>query len=206
MTQNTARAPQFAHDNLVIASHNRGKVAEFSTLLAPLNISVHSASDMKLHEPEETGNSFAENAMLKAQHAVNATGLPSLADDSGLAVDALGGAPGIYSARWAGPDKDFTVAFERIRKELQGASETSAHFVCMLALCIPGEQTQLFEGRISGALTFPPRGEKGFGYDPIFIPEGHQITFAEMNPADKNVISHRARAFAKFMDYMKGSA
>lgn len=194
-----------AGKQLVIASHNKGKIAEIRSMLAPLGIEVKSASDVTVSEPEETGSSFAENACLKAEHAAMACGLPCLADDSGLAVDALDGAPGIYSARWAGPDKDFSAAFERIQKGIAGKN-AKAHFVCVLALCIPDDRTYIFEGRIDGKLTFPPRGSKGFGYDPLFIADGYDITFAEMDPAEKNRISHRARAFAKFIDFLGDAA
>lgn len=189
-------------DRLVIATHNRGKLAEFETLLAPLSIRVMSAAEANIAEPEETGDSFAANAELKARHAMRASDLPALADDSGLAIPALGGAPGVYSARWAGPRKDFSVAFARIQKEL-GEKDASAYFACVLCLCLPDGKTHLFEGRCDGRLTFPPRGKKGFGYDPIFIPRGYDITFAEMDAAEKNRISHRAKAFAQLMDFLR---
>jgi len=195
----------FGNAPLVIASHNAGKVKEIGALTAPLGIRVISASEAGIDEPEETGDSFAENATLKAVYSSNPTGLPALSDDSGLVVPAIGGAPGIYSARWAGPNKDFNVAFERIQKEL-GDLPANAYFICVLALSIPGRPVELFEGRIDGTLTFPPRGEKGFGYDPIFIPEGHNKTFAEFDPDFKNSISHRAIAFAKFLEFLKGMA
>lgn len=192
-----------AFDRLVIASHNQGKVKEIHEMLAPLHISVMSASEARVDEPEETGATFEANAVLKAEHCCHATSLPSLADDSGLVVPAIGGAPGIYSARWAGPDKDFRAAFERIRLEL-GDKPKDAYFICVLALAMPGAQTLAFEGRIDGTLTFPPRGDRGFGYDPIFIPKGHDVTFGELDPNIKNGISHRARAFARFLDYLQG--
>lgn len=200
---------------LVIASHNKGKVAEINALVAPLGIKAISATEAKVEEPEETGDTFAENAALKANNAALASSLPALADDSGLVVPAIGGAPGIYSARWAGPDKDFNIAFERIRKELgilpsspsplRGKEFPEAYFICVLALNLEGE-VYLFEGRIDGRLTFPPRGDKGFGYDPIFIPNGYDITFAEFDPEEKNRISHRARAFAKFLEFLQERA
>lgn len=202
-----AKHPLFpAIPKLVIASHNQGKVNEIATLLSPLGISVHSASEMQLAEPEETGSNFAENASLKARAAASASDCAALADDSGLSVSALGGGPGIYSARWAGANKDFSVAFKRIQDGIKGKHDNRAAFICVLALALPDGQEWLFEGRIDGALTFPPRGTKGFGYDPIFIPEGYTITFAEMDAAEKNRISHRARAFAGFLDFMKGTA
>ena len=185
--------------DLVIASHNAGKVREIGALIAPLGIRVLSAN---IIEPEETGETFAENAVLKALHASEAAKLPALADDSGLVVPAIGGAPGIYSARWAGPDKDFSVAFERIQNEL-GDKPKDAYFICVLALSIPGAGVEIFEGRINGHLTFPARGDKGFGYDPIFIPNGFDRTFAELDPDVKNGISHRARAFEKFLQFLK---
>lgn len=190
---------------LVIASHNAGKVREIGELLAPLHINVLSATQAQVDEPEETGETFAENAALKAVHSTDVSGLPALADDSGLVVPAIGGAPGIYSARWAGPSKDFSVAFARIQKEL-GDKPHEAYFLCTLALSVPGQAVELFEGRIDGVLTFPPRGGKGFGYDPIFIPSGYDITFAEFDPEEKNRISHRARAFEKFLHFLKGAA
>jgi XTP/dITP diphosphohydrolase len=188
-------------DRLVVASHNPGKVREIRELIAPLGIETLGAAELGLGEPEETGTSFAENAALKADAAMRVSDLPALSDDSGLCVDALGGAPGIYSARWAGQGKDFRHAMARVARELRDkeAHDMAAHFVCALALAVPGEQTQIFEGRVFGALAFPPRGDKGFGYDPIFVPEGHRFTFGEMDQAAKHAMSHRARAFAKFV-------
>lgn len=193
---------------IVIASHNKGKLKEIGELLAPLGFSMISAGEMGVDEPEETGLTFAENAILKAVNTTTKTELPALADDSGLAIPALGGAPGIYSARWAGADKNFDVAFARIQKELAdkniaNASGIPAYFICSLCLATPDSEPQIFEGRIDGTMTFPPRGLHGFGYDPIFIPEGYDITFAEMDSAQKHSISHRARAFAKFVQYLK---
>lgn len=186
---------------LVIASHNRGKVAEIADLLAPLGFAVKSAGDLGLPEPEETEDSFAGNAALKARAAADASGLAALADDSGLCVAALAGAPGIYSARWAGPAKDFRVAMARIERELnaKGAADRAAKFVCALALALPGGNAEIFEGVVEGSLVFPPRGTNGFGYDPIFIADGMDITFGEMEPAAKHAISHRARAFEKLL-------
>lgn len=193
---------------LVIASHNKGKVKEIGELLAPLGLSVISAGEMGVDEPEETGLTFAENAILKAKNTAEKTGLPALADDSGLAITALDGAPGIYSARWAGDDKNFDIAFARIQKELSDKnipiiSSVPAYFICALCLALPSDETQIFEGRIDGTLSFPPRGEHGFGYDPIFIPDGYNITFAEMDSAKKHSMSHRARAFEKFLQYLE---
>ena len=188
-------------DRLVVASHNPGKVREIKELLAPFDIATLGASDLGLAEPEETGATFAENAALKADAAAKSASLPALSDDSGLCVAALNGAPGIYSARWAGPNKDFRIAMRRVEEELctLGSPDTRAYFVCVLALAAPGERTQTYEGRVYGSLTFPPRGDKGFGYDPIFVPEGHRFTFGEMEPAAKHAMSHRAKAFAKFV-------
>lgn len=189
---------------LVIASHNEGKVREIRELLAPYSMKVISAGEAGVDEPEETGTTFAENAELKARNTAMKAKLPALADDSGLVIPALGGQPGIYSARWAGPNKDFTVAFARIQEELPaGEKNAAAYFVCTLSLCMPDGKTHTFEGRIDGTLIFPPRGEKGFGYDPIFIPNGYAISFAEIDPAEKNRISHRARAFEKLEQFLK---
>ena len=190
---------------LVVASHNPGKVREIKDLLAPFGIETKGASELGLAEPEETGTSFAANAELKARAAAEASGLAALADDSGLAVTALGGAPGIYSARWAGPGKDFSVAMARIERELDAmnAKDRTAKFVCALALAEPGGDCRIFEGEIHGTLTFPPRGEKGFGYDPIFVADGMEKTFAEIEPVQKHAMSHRARAFAKLIEALK---
>ena len=186
---------------LVIASHNPGKVREIAELLAPFHLDVIGAGALKLPEPEETGETFAANAILKAEAAASASGFAALADDSGLCVAALNGAPGIFSARWAGPDKDFSLAMKRVEHEMAaiGSPDKRAYFVCVLALAAPGAQTKIFEGRVYGALTFPPRGDKGFGYDPIFVPESERFTFGEMDPQAKHAISHRARAFEKFV-------
>ncbi|MCP9319279.1 RdgB/HAM1 family non-canonical purine NTP pyrophosphatase [Acetobacter persici] len=186
-----------AGSKLVLASHNAGKLAEFSTLLADFGVTVLSAGDLNLPEPEETATTFAGNAAIKALAAAKATGLPALADDSGLCVSALGGAPGIYSARWAGPDKDFPAAMARIEDGI-GSDERDAWFICVLCLAYPDGTTRSFEGRVDGSITWPPRGEKGHGYDPIFTPTGESRTFAEMAEAEKNTISHRARAFQAF--------
>ena len=186
---------------LVVASHNQGKVREIKDLLAPFGIVTKGAAELGLPEPEETETTFAGNAALKARAAAKASGLPALADDSGLAVTALGGAPGIYSARWAGETKDFSFAMQRVERELKekGAQDFSAKFVCALALAEPGKEPEIFEGEVHGRLLFPPRGTRGFGYDPIFVPEGYSETFGEMEPELKDAISHRARAFEKLM-------
>jgi XTP/dITP diphosphohydrolase len=181
---------------LVIASHNAGKVREIAELLAPFGTEVLAAAALGLAEPEETAASFAGNARLKAEAAAAASGLPALADDSGLCVAALGGAPGIYSARWAGPDRDFSLAMRRVEQALGERPDRRAAFVCALALAMPGQPTRVFEGRVEGTLVFPPRGSRGFGYDPIFLAEGESQTFGEMDPEKKHAMSHRAQAFA----------
>jgi XTP/dITP diphosphohydrolase len=186
---------RFEGGRLVLASHNRGKVREIAALLSPYAIEIISAAELNLPEPEETGSSFAENAALKARAAAQAGGIPALADDSGLAVEALGGDPGIYSARWAGADKDFALAMRKVETALAGAADRRAHFVCALALAWPDNHVEIFEGRIDGTLVWPPRGDNGFGYDPVFLPTGHSATFGEMDPAEKHAISHRAEAF-----------
>jgi XTP/dITP diphosphohydrolase len=183
---------------LVIASHNLGKVAEIGALFEPYRVEAIGAGVLGLPEPEETKTTFEGNAALKAHAAAKASGLPSLADDSGLVVPALGGAPGIYSARWAGPTKDFSIAMDRVQREL-GAKDRSAHFVAVLALAWPDGEEALFRGEVCGQLTWPPRGEQGFGYDPIFVPDGYHQTFGELDPDLKHRISHRARAFAKLV-------
>lgn len=192
---------------LIIASHNEGKVREFRVLLAPFGFDVKSAAELQLEEPEETGNSFEANAELKARAAARASGLLSLADDSGLVVPALGDAPGIYSARWAGPTKDFSRAMGRVARELHqegvNPNGAAAYFVCVLALAYPDGTMRTLRGEAHGTLTFPPRGERGFGYDPIFIPTGYSETFGEMDPEAKHRISHRAQAFAALTDYLQ---
>jgi XTP/dITP diphosphohydrolase len=201
---------------LVIASHNQGKVREIAELLGPYGVDPVSAEELDLPEPDEIGISFAENADLKARQAADLAGLPALADDSGLCVDALEGRPGIYSARWAlagdptvspaaGPGevqgtRDFGLAMRRVWERLEAAgpeASRDAHFVCALALCWPDGHCEWFEGRVDGCLVWPPRGDKGFGYDPMFQPVGRDITFGEMDPAEKHRISHRADAFRK---------
>jgi XTP/dITP diphosphohydrolase len=185
----------FTGGKLVVASHNAGKVREIRELLQAFAVDVISAGDLNLPEPEETATTFIGNAELKALAAARAANLPALADDSGLSIDALDGAPGIYSARWAGPDKDFNMAMTRIEREMDGKANRKARFICALSLAWPDGHCESFEGKVMGVLTFPPSGTKGFGYDPIFIADGHSVTFAEMEPAAKHAISHRADAF-----------
>jgi XTP/dITP diphosphohydrolase len=189
----------FEGGRLIVASHNAGKVREINDLLAPFSAEVISAGELDLPEPEETGTTFIANAELKALAAARAANAVALADDSGLAVAALNGAPGIYSARWAGPEKDFDMAMRKIETEIDDAIDKSAKFVCALTLAWPDSHCETFEGTVSGALSFPQRGDKGFGYDPIFIPDGFDITFAEMDPAKKHSMSHRADAFTKLV-------
>jgi XTP/dITP diphosphohydrolase len=193
---------------LVLASHNKGKLREFAELFAPFDVELVSAAELGLAEPEETGVTFAENADLKARLAATASGMVALADDSGLAVEALDGAPGIYSARWAGETRDFSAAMERVERELRelGATEPAsrrAAFVAALSLVWPDGHAEGVEGRVAGTLVWPPRGDMGFGYDPMFLPDGHDLTFGEMTAEQKHGsapgrpgLSHRARAFA----------
>ena len=192
-------SPKFPGVRFVVASHNPGKVEEITELLAPLGVETISAGSLGLPEPEETGDTFEANAALKALAAAKASALPALADDSGLVVPALGGAPGIYSARWAGPTKDFRAGMERVQCEL-GDKDRTARFVAVLALAWPDGRTELFRGEVDGTLTWPPRGDRGFGYDPMFVPHGGTLTFGEIDPAEKHRISHRARAFAKLVE------
>jgi XTP/dITP diphosphohydrolase len=188
---------------LVVASHNKGKVWEINQLIAPYGLEAVSAGSLGLAEPEETEPTFEGNARLKALAAANGAGLPALADDSGLEVDCLGGAPGIYSARWAGPQKDFGVAMEKVAKEITArhgwaAPGPRANFISVLCLAWPDGEVATFEGKVFGRLVWPPRGGNGFGYDPMFVPDGHDLTFGEMEPAGKYAISHRTRAFDAF--------
>ncbi len=192
--------------DLVIASHNAGKIREIGELLAPLGVTTRAAGALGLPEPEETADSFAGNALLKARAAAAASGLPALADDSGLAVRALGGEPGIHSARWAGPERDFALAMAKVNRALGDAADRGAAFVCALALATPEGAEAVFEGRVEGRLVWPPSGGRGFGYDPIFVPDGHETTFGEMEPAAKHAISHRARAFAKLLAAWRAAA
>ena len=192
---------RFIEDQLVIATHNEGKLREIRALFDRFDFSVISAGSLNLTEPEETESSFRGNALLKARTAATAAKLPALADDSGLVVVALDGAPGIYSARWAGPDRDFDKAMQRVHDEMKevNANDMSAYFVCALALVWPDGYEVCVEGRVAGRVTWPPRGKFGFGYDAIFQPTGYSQSFGEMDPADKHAISHRADAFAQLI-------
>ena len=193
-------------DRLVIATHNPGKLREIRALLEPYGLECVGAEELGLPEPEEIGNSFVDNADLKAREAADLSGLPALADDSGLAVDALHGRPGIFSARWAEDgdgNRDWTRAMERVWSEVEAAGPDAgrdAHFACVLSIAWPNDgQKESFEGRVDGTLVWPPRGDKGFGYDPMFVPAGDDRTFGEMDPDEKHRISHRADAFRKLV-------
>ena len=194
---------------LVIASHNQGKVREIRALLSPFGIEPVSAGDLNLPEPEETGTTFAQNALLKAHASAQGSGMVALADDSGLIVDALNGMPGVYTADWAeqaayegGPGRDWYMAMGKVEGKLValGAdAPRTARFVCSLAIAWPDGHSQIYAGTVEGALTWPPRGPLGFGYDPVFVPSGYTQTFAELDPVDKHAMSHRADAFAKLV-------
>lgn len=202
-------------ETLVIATHNAGKLKEIAALLAPFGMDCTSAGALGLPEPEETGTTFVENALIKAQAAAQASGLPALADDSGLCVAALGGAPGVYTADWAerqwfeGPKgRDWYMAMGKVEGLLceQGPDvDRSCHFACVLAIAWPDGKSVVYEGRAPGTLTWPPRGTMGFGYDPVFVPVGDRRTFAELDPAEKHRISHRADAFAKLVSEQFGA-
>lgn len=201
---------KLAPGRLVAATHNPGKVRELTDLFSDIGFTAVSAGELGLPEPEETADTFQGNAELKALAAARGAGEPALADDSGLACDGLAGAPGIYSARWAGPSKDFRAAMQKVEDALKvemsddGEVDRRASFVSVLSLAWPDGHVVSFEGVVRGQLVFPPRGEKGFGYDPIFVPEGETETFGEMDPARKHAMSHRALAFAKLKAYLAG--
>jgi len=187
---------------LVVASHNQGKVKELRALLEPLGFELISAKDLDLPEPEETGTTFFFNAELKAMSAADLSGLPAISDDSGICVEALGGEPGVYTANWAEtPDgRDWSLAMSKVQERLEAlgpGTSRAAYFACVLCVAWPDGHVEAFEGRAHGTLVWPPRGEKGFGYDPMFVPQGYRETFAEMEPEEKHRISHRAEAFAK---------
>lgn len=192
-------ARKFSEAKLVLASHNPGKVREIAALLEPFSVEVVSAGELGLPEPDETGLTFVANAELKALASARAAGLVALADDSGLAVDALDGAPGIYSARWGGPEKDFNMAMKRVIDEIKDG-DRAASFRCALTLAWPDGHVESVEGRVDGQLVWPMRGDRGFGYDPIFVPNGYDETFGEMDPAAKHDMSHRADAFKKLIE------
>lgn len=200
----SAKLPLASGTRLVVATHNAGKLREIRDLVLPHGLDAVSAGDLDLPEPEETGTTFAANAILKAEAAAKASGLPALSDDSGMSVDCLGGDPGIYSARWAGPTKDFQIAMQKVRDavDAKGGWATkpgpAARFVCALCLAFPDGSHEVFEGIVGGTLVWPPRGPHGFGYDPMFLPAGGTLTFGEMQPNAKHAISHRAQAFALF--------
>ncbi len=190
---------RFTGDRLVLATHNQGKVRELADLMRPFGVDIVAAGTLELAEPEETGTTFEANAELKALAAAQGSGLPALADDSGLVVPALGGDPGIYSARWAGPTKDFMVAMRKVEEKLTGGADRRAHFVAVLSLAWPDGHVETFRGEAHGTLVWPPRGTRGFGYDPIFLPTGRSLTYGEMDQAEKHRISHRADAFRKLV-------
>lgn len=194
-------ARKFSGEKVLLASHNKGKIAEFSQLFRPHGIQVVAASELNLAEPEESGETFEANAQLKALAAASTADMPALADDSGLAASILNGAPGIYSARWAGPEKDFGVAMQRLEDEVvaAGNKDRSAAFVCVLALAWPDGHVETVRGEVKGRLVWPPRGEGGFGYDPVFMPVGRTKTFAEMTGEEKKEHSHRTEAFDKLV-------
>lgn len=189
----------FNESELVVATHNAGKAREIAELLKPYISTFYTAGELDLPEPEETETTFKGNAELKALAAAKGSGKPALADDSGLSVNALGGDPGIYSARWAGPDKDFDMAMKKVEDALDDSQDRSAAFICALSLAWPDGHVETFEGRVNGHLEFPARGDKGFGYDPIFVPDGYEVSFAEMEPAAKHAISHRSDAFKQLV-------
>lgn len=191
-------------DKLIIATHNNGKLSEFRAMLSGLAEDVTSAGELGLQEPEETGTTFVENALLKARAAATASGLPALADDSGLCVHALGDAPGLFSGRYAEVNgkRDFTYGMQRLHNELGNSVDRSAHFISVLALVWPDGRHEVFEGRVDGVLVWPPRGTHGHGYDPLFQPDGFTTTFAEMAEEDKNAISHRSRAVAQLRTFL----
>jgi XTP/dITP diphosphohydrolase len=190
---------RFTGDRLVLATHNPGKVRELAELMRPFGVEIAAAGALGLPEPDETGTTFEANAELKAHAAAQGAGLPALADDSGLVVPALGGDPGIYSARWAGAAKDFSVAMRRVEEELAGHRDRRAHFVAVLSLAWPDGHVETFRGEAHGTLVWPPRGGRGFGYDPIFLPTDRSLTYGEMDQEEKHRISHRADAFRKLV-------
>lgn len=193
-------ARHFNDTKLVIASHNQGKVREIGELLAPFGVETISVAELGLPVPIEDGDSFIANAEIKALAAATKSGLPALSDDSGIEVNALNGKPGIYTADWAGPNRDFAAAMTEVNRKMGEAEDRNANFTCALTLAWPDRHTESFEGKVFGSITWPMRGSKGFGYDPFFVPNGYQKTFAEMEPAAKHAMSHRADAFKQLID------
>ena len=193
-------ARKLTEPKIVLATHNPGKVVEIKALLEPFGTDVVAAGDLGLPEPIEDAPDFIGNAKIKALASATASGMPALADDSGLCVNALGGDPGIYSARWAGPNKDFNIAMTRVADEMGNHDDRSAYFVCALCLAWPDGHTEAFQGEVHGNLVWPARGDRGFGYDPMFIPTGFDITFGEMDPDKKHGMSHRHHAFVQLVD------
>ncbi len=191
---------KFTESRLVLATHNKGKLAEMQALFAPYDVALISAGELELPEPDETADTFIGNATIKARAAVAASGLPVLADDSGLCINGLGGAPGVYSANWAGPGKDFVPAMERVQRELGDNPDRSAYFISVFVLAWPDGEMVVTEGRVDGTIIHEGRGQNGHGYDPVFVPEGETRTFAEMTMDEKAEFSHRARAFAALVD------
>lgn len=188
---------------IVVATHNKGKIAEIRNLLADKIPHLEFAGELGLEEAEETGSSFAENAKIKAVAVMEATGKIAIADDSGLAVNALGGKPGVYSGRWAEDDngnRDFFLAMQRLWEKIKNEEDKTAYFITVIAIAFPDGRVEFVEGRVDGRIIYPPRGEKGFGYDPIFLPDGYQKTFAEMSREEKQQISHRGKALQKFIN------
>lgn len=200
------KVPNGRIKKLVLATHNPDKVREFEDMLAPFGIEIVPAAYYGLAEPEETGMTFSENAVLKAMTAAQNSNLPALADDSGLCVNAMGGDPGVFSARWAGPDKDFKRAMEKIHERIAQNPDRGAYFMCVLALAWPNGECEIYDGRVDGRLVWPPMGDGGFGYDPMFMPEDYNRTFGEMSATEKKKISHRSRAVAKLVAALKTNA
>lgn len=191
-------------DKVLIASHNEGKIKEFKDILEPLKLEVVSAAELKVSDVEETGTTFTENAILKAKTMSAETGFACIADDSGLCINALGGNPGVYSARYA-PNRDFEKGMDMILEEIKktGSQDRSAYFMCVLALALTDGRVYTFEGRVDGTIALEKRGKNGFGYDKIFVPENHDLTFGELSKEEKHTMSHRGRALKKFIDFMK---
>ena len=190
---------KFLEKEIIIASHNPGKVREIRKLLEPFCVKVISAGELGLPEPVEDGTTFTENSVIKAMSSAKGSGIPAVADDSGLSIHSLNGDPGVYSARWAGPKKDFNLAMEKIQIRLKNFEKKNAHFTCALSIAWPDGHTESFNGEVHGEITWPPRGKNGFGYDPIFIASGMNKTFAELEPKSKHMISHRSVAFKKLI-------